>query len=224
MQVLILIAAGLIVCSTDTAGEELSPHVLTRAYAALQSRQFELAVSLFREALAFSPSRVDVRKDLGYTLLKIGETEAARDEFAAAYRLAPDDQHLALEYAFLAYETKEQAVARRIFDRVRREGNPIAERAFRNIDVALTEGIARWTSALELAPGRFSAHEELARLAEQRDNFELAAKHYEEAWRLRPDLRIYLLALGRVWRALGRDEQAHAALLAASRGAESRVA
>ena len=35
----------------------------------------------------------------------------------------------------------------------------------------------------------FSAHYELATLAEQRDELELAAEHYEKAWRLIPDRR-----------------------------------
>jgi tetratricopeptide (TPR) repeat protein len=195
-----------------------------RAYTALRARDYEQAICLFREAIASSPGKIGITKDLGYTLLKIGETEAAREVFASALRLVPDDAHLAREYAFLAYETKQKAVARRVFDRLRRQGDEVAERAFQNIDAPLAEGISRWKRAVELAPGRFSAHEELARLAEERDEFELAAEHWGAAWRLRPDRRSSLLALGRVWKSMGRGEQAHAALLAASRGAESRVA
>ena len=52
----------------------------------------------------------------------------------------------------------------------------------------------------------------------------LAAVHYERAWRLRPDRRALLLDLGRVWKAQNRDADAMSALLAASRGAEPRVA
>ena len=60
--------------------------------------------------------------DLAYTLLKIGETTEARDQFAEAMRLDPGDDHVALEYAFLCYETKQQAIARRMFDRIRAQG------------------------------------------------------------------------------------------------------
>ncbi len=84
--------------------------------------------------------------------------------------------------------------------------------------------IARWKQALELAPDNFSAHEELARLAEQRDELDLAAEHFEKAWRLRPDHRALLLDLGALWCSLNRVRDANAALLAASRGAEPRVA
>ena len=88
----------------------------------------------------------------------------------------------------------------------------------------MREGIERWTKAVTLDPGNFSAHEELARLAEQRDEDSIAAEHYEKAWRLRPDRRSLLLDLGRVWKAQGRNDEAMAALLAASRGAEPMVA
>src|SRR5579864_6617234 len=197
---------------------------LQDAYDTLRDRNYDQAVASFRQAIDFAPNRVSIRKDLAYTLLKIGENEAARDQFAEAIRLYPADQHVALEYAFLCYETKQRAEARRIFDRIRKTGDATAERAFQNIDQPLAEGIARWKKALELSPDNFSAHRELATLAEQRDELELAAEHYEKAWRLRPDERPLMLDLGRVWKALGRDEQASYLLLAASRGAQPRVA
>src|SRR5229473_255950 len=62
-------------------------------------------------------------KDLAYTYLKVGEPEAARDQFAAAMRLDPADFHVALEYAFLCNDTKMQAEARRVFDRIRKTGD-----------------------------------------------------------------------------------------------------
>ena len=76
---------------------------------------------------------------------------------------------------------------------------------------------------MALDPGNFSAHEELARLAEQRDELELAAEHFTAAWRLRPDRRDLLLDLGRVWKEMGRDGDSIAALIAAWRGASARV-
>ncbi len=197
---------------------------LEKAYAALRVKDYDRAVAAFQEAIKIAPDRPAMRKDLAYTLLKIGENEAARDQFAEAMRLDPRDDHVALEYAFLCYETKQQAIARRVFDRIRKSGNQTAAEAFENVDRPLREGIARWTKALELSPDNFSAHEELARLAEQRDEPALAAEHYRRAWALRPDRRSLLVDLGRVYTAMSRNEEANAALLAASRGAEPRVA
>lgn len=194
---------------------------LDDAYQALRAKDYDRAVAGFRDAAAAAPTRADIRKDLGYTLLKIGETVAAREQFSEALRLDPDDQHLALEYAFLCYETKEPTEARRIFARLGNQGSTAAAEAFENVDRPLRDGIARWQQALTQESENFSAHEELAKLAEQRDERALAAEHYEIAWRLRPARRDLLLDLGRV---VTDPERAMAVLLAASRGGEPRVA
>ena len=55
-------------------------------------------------------------------------------------------------------------------------------------------------------------------------SFELAAEHYEKAWKLKPAERSLMLDLGRVWKLLGRTEDANYILLAASRGGQPRVA
>src|SRR5579863_2178163 len=197
---------------------------LQQAYDALRQKHYDHAIARFQQAIALAPNRPAIRKDLAYTLLKIGDNEAARDQFAEAMRLDPADQHVALEYAFLCYETKQQAIARRVFDRIRKTGDATAEEAFQNIDGPLAEGIARWEKALEGSPDNFSAHQELAALAEQRDELPLAAGHYEKAWRLKPGERELLLDLGRVWKLEGRTEEATYVLLAASRGEPARVA
>ena len=171
----------------------------------MKIKDYETAILRFTEAVSLAPKRVDIRKDLAYTYLKIGETELARDRFEEAMKLDPDDAHVALEYAFLCHETKQQAAARRVFDRIRRNGNATAERAFQNIDGELRAGIERWSHAVESQPENFSAHEELARLAEWRDDLRTAATHYERAWRLRPERRDLLLRLGDVWRAARRQ-------------------
>ncbi|HUI53921.1 MAG TPA: tetratricopeptide repeat protein [Bryobacteraceae bacterium] len=200
---------------------------LTRAYESLRVRSYDDAISNFQKAIELAPRRASIRKDLAYTYLKIGENELARDQFRAAMKIDPADTQVALEFAFLAYETKQQAQARRIFDRIRKTTGPsaaTAEQAFQNIDAPLAAGIERWANAIALGADNFSAHFELATLAEQRDQLPLAAEHYEKAWRLLPDRRAVLVDLGRVWLAMGREEDATAALLAASRGGEPHAA
>jgi tetratricopeptide (TPR) repeat protein len=200
---------------------------LNHAYEALHSRAYEDAISYFQKAIDLAPQRAAIRKDLAYTLLKVGENELARDQFRRAMEIDPADTQVALEFAFLAYETRQQAEARRVFDRVRKTAGPsavTAERAFENIDAPLAAGIERWKSAIAMGGDNFSAHFELATLAEQRDELALAAEHYEKAWRLIPDRRSVLVDLGRVWKAMNRAGDATAALLAASRGGEPRAA
>ena len=215
----------------DAPGPEYAP--LAKGYDALRLKDYDLAVASFLEAVHASPSRASVRKDLAYTYLKIGETAAAREQFGEAMRLNPADFHVSLEYAFLCFESQEdqvtfKATARRIFDRIRKTGDPAsratAEQAFQNIDAPLKSGIDRWSKALQLSPESFSAHQELAALAEQRDELELAAEHYLKAWRLLPERKSVLIDLGRVRKNLNQLEDANAALLAASRGGEPRAA
>ena len=219
-MILLLLAAGCIFPAPVD--------VLAQAYERLRAQRFEEAIALFRQAIDSAPRAVNPRKDLAYTYLKVGDTELARDQFQAVMELDPADHHAALEYAFLCFETKQRRVARLVFDRVRRQGDATsvatAEQAFRNIDGELAAGIARWQKALEQTPDRFSIHQELAELAEQRDDLPLASAHYERAWRLRPDMRQFLVDLGRVETLRQRPDQAGTALLAASRSPEPRVA
>ena len=205
----------------QTAGSVYEP--LESAYKALTAKEYDRSIASFRQALTFAPERPDIHKDLAYTLLKVGEAEAARDEFAEAMRLDPADDQVALEYAFLCYETKRPVAARRIFERLEQAGNATAKEAFENVDRPLREGIERWRQALAVDPGNFSGQEELARLAEQRDDLKLASEHYEAAWRLRPDQRDLLLDLSRVWNQMDRSEDATAAVIAAWRGGTPRV-
>ena len=213
---------GLLALTAMAAAPEYA--ALESAYLALRAKNYDTAIAKFTEAASLAPGRADILKDLAYTYLKIGENELARDRFEDAMRLNPENEHVASEYAFLCHETKQQAAARRVFDRIRRNGNATAERAFSGIEAELLTGIERWSRAVALQPDNFSGHEELARLAALRDDIETAAKHYERAWKLRPERRDLLLALGELWRASDAGERANAALLAASRGAEPRTA
>jgi tetratricopeptide (TPR) repeat protein len=146
---------------------------LTKAYQALWAKNYDAAIEGFQRAAALAPDRPAIRQDLAYTLLKVGDTDGARDQFAEALRLDPSNDQVALEYAFLCYETKQPVIARRIFERLAKAGNVTAREAFENVDRPLREGIARWQETLRLRPDNFSAHEELARLAEQRDELAL---------------------------------------------------
>lgn len=228
----------LLLSAAARAEEDPAYRILTKAYQELHARDYDQAVADFATAVRLSPERADIRKDLAYTYLKIGEPELARDQFGEAMKLTPSDTHVALEYAFLCYEAQDRvghgdaitwkATARRIFDRVRNSGDEqsraTAEQAFQNIDAPLAAGIDRWTKALAIGPESFSAHFELAELAEQRDQLELAAEHYRRAWQMLPERKSVLLDYGRVLLRLTHTADGNAALLAASRGGEPRAA
>ncbi len=206
---------------------------LNQAYSALAKKDYDTAIDAFRAGLAKQPANAGVHKDLAYTLLKTGDNAEARDEFERALEINQKDETAALEYAFLAFETKKPIQARRMFDKLRHNGTPAtratAERAFQNIDGPLASGIARWKEALARSsnpkdPSTFSAHWELAQLAELRDELPLAAEQDEICRELKPQLSELLVILARVWRQLNRMDEAEAALLAASRSKDSRTA
>lgn len=206
---------------------------LNRAYSALAKKDYDAAIAAFRAGLAKQPGKAGAHKDLAYMLLKTGDNAEARDQFERALQVNPKDETAALEYAFLAFETKKPIEARRMFDKLRHSGTPAtratAEQAFQNIDGPLASGIARWKEALARSanpkdPSTFSAHWELAHLAELRDELPLAAEQYEICRQLKPQLSELLVILGRVWREVNRIDESRAAFLAASRSSDSRTA
>ena len=206
---------------------------LTQAFDALRAHDYDAAIVLFRQASALSPDRTDIRENLAYTLLKTGDNDGARDQFGEAMRADPTDFHVALEYAFLCFEAKgdapaRKAEARRIFAAVRDHGDAdsraTALAAFRNIDEPLAAGIARWQQALASSQPAFSAYYSLAQLAEQRDELALAAASYKSAFQLLPERKSVLLELARVRKAQSDSDGMMAALIAASRGPEPRAA
>jgi tetratricopeptide (TPR) repeat protein len=225
------IAAGFL-CAQEPAADPAYA-ALAKAYSALRAHDYNPAIEAFREAARLSPARADIRKNLAYALLRTGDSAAARAEFGQATRLDPGDFHSALEYAFLCFEASndapaQKAEARRVFAFVRDHGDPqsraTAATAFRNIDEPLATGIERWRKAIAEAGPSFSACDELARLAEQRDELGLAAENYKAAFRLLPARKSVLLDLARVEKARGHGDAVMAALIAASRGGEPRAA
>ncbi len=228
MRALLLLAACVVsLAQPSRVPNDPASEPLNRAYAALQSRDYSDAVSHFLQAIDLAPQRASIRKDLAYAYLKIGDNDLASEQFHQAMLLDPNDLPVAMEYAFLCFESHQESQARRIFDRIRKTNSPSAaeaERAFHNIDDPLAAGIDRWQKAIALGANTFDAHYQLASLAEQRDLLPLAAEHYEKAWRILPDRRSVLLDLGRVWKAQLRNDDANAALLAASRGGEPAAA
>ncbi len=224
------IAAAL---ATSALAQQPGDAELNEGYKALAGKDYDSALSNFRKGLQLQPGNAKAHKDLAYTLLKTGDNIAARDQFAEASKLDPKDESASLEFAFLAYETQKPIEARRTFDKLRHSPNPAtrktAAQAFINIDKPLADGIARCQEALRRAPdpnalSTFSAHWELAQLAEQRDDLPLAAAQFEICRKLKPQLPELLLILARVWGELNRVDESRAALLAASRSQDSRTA
>ena len=231
--VLVIAASLAIAVPAWPLGSDTGEVELAKAFQASAKKDYDLAILEFRKAVAENPNDANVHKNLAYTLLKTGDNAEARDEFEAALKINSHDETAALEFAFLAYETKKPIEARRMFDRLRKSGTAAtratAEKAFQNIDQPLAAGIARWQQALgrSASPNdisMFSAHWELAQLAELRDQLPLAAEQYAICRQLKPQLSELLLIEARIWQQLNRVDDARGAILAASRERNSRTA
>jgi hypothetical protein len=84
----------------------------------------DTASTFFRQAAQLSPERPDICKNPAYTLPGTGDSESARVQFGEAFRIDPAGLHDTLEYAFLCFEARDEArarkaEARRIFAGVR---------------------------------------------------------------------------------------------------------
>lgn len=197
------------------------------AYAHLKARRYPQAAQAFESALATAPQARNTRLDYAYLLLRMGETDTARDQFEIVLAQAPDEK-LSLELAYLEYETNHRPKAFELFLRLQSATDPNiraqASETFTRLDGELKISIARWQEALLQTPDSYSAHEEIARLYEEHNDWVAAATHYRLAFTHRPAKRSFLLDIARVEDQALRLDYAFAARLAASRSPEPRLA
>ncbi len=202
--------------------------ILDDAYAALRAGDLDTAAQRFTLGLEKSPGHRNARKDYAYTLLKLGDTDAARNEFGEVYRQDSRDVAAGLEFAFLSFETKRRTEARRVFAAIRDSATgaerETAAAAFSRIESALQQAMAQWRQAAEEHPESDSVHAELARLAEEHDEPAVAMEAYRRAWQAKPSRREYLLDIGRAAAAAGLAEESAGALTAALRSDDARTA
>ncbi len=195
--------------------------VLDAAYAHQQAARLDEARQAFAHALELDADNSNARLDYAYLLLRIGETVAGRDQFKLVLAKRPSEERLALEYAYLCYETNRRPEAFEIFLRLKQAKDEQiraqATETFKRLDAGLQTEIARWTEAAAMSPGSYSVHEELAHLLEDRNDWIAAAAEYRLAFGLKLDKRSFLLDIARVEREALRLDYANAALLAASR-------
>jgi Tfp pilus assembly protein PilF len=207
---------------------------MTRAYAALRAKDYDAAILALQEAIKQAPRRADIRKQLAYAYLKIGETGWARDMFEQAVRLDPSDYRGALELAFLRHETGDIVQARELFGAVAQAGDPLldpqlkatADAALRRVDAELTASIARWKEAVEMDLLNRSAQLELADLYMKYGDPAKAVDHYLAGWLVPSEQSRdeILPKLARARQAAGDVEGAVGAWLLASRSSEPRIA
>ena len=113
---------------SDPAPIATTDAALNRANEALRAKDYQGAVHYLREAVEAAPTRTEIRKELAYVYLKIGETEWAREVFEQVVTLDSTDQRAALELGFLDHETGRRAEALERFRGLLRSEDPSVQR------------------------------------------------------------------------------------------------
>ena len=73
----VLTLCALARAQTPVSSPDPAYTTLSQAYEHLRAKDYDKAIVSFEKAIEAAPTRPSVRKDLAYTLLKAGETEAA---------------------------------------------------------------------------------------------------------------------------------------------------
>lgn len=87
-------------------------------YYVLERNQPERAAQVLNQILTLAPSEARVWKTLGYSRLRAGNKRGALEAFGAARRLAPSDEELQVQIAYLEAGLGESLKARRDFSRL----------------------------------------------------------------------------------------------------------
>lgn len=149
----------------------------------------------FRSALALKPDHTGLRKDLGYLLLEVGETDAALAEFERVVQTDPKDLQAAAQLAFLYLELDRPADATALLEDARRSDDP-------EISAGAGEVLLR------VRERQAQPSVELGEKSLQRSYLKDAQRLFSEAWQLNPDDYAVALKLGVVHNLLQQDREA----------------
>jgi len=235
MRMLIVLVLACLVLPAQTQDRAAGPSTtaeperdfLNRAYDLLREKKYLRAIDQLTQAAQAAPRRTDIRKELAYAYLKVGEREHAREIFEQALTLDPQDYRVALELAFLCYETGQETRALELLDDVRirgdEESRKIAAATLARVDRELSASVEQWTAAVQQDPGNRAARLELASYLEKHREPARAAEQYLAAWRLPPRRDETLPALARARHDAGDEEGAIGAWVLASRSGDTRI-
>lgn len=91
--------------SAEAATERLVHQHFQQAVAMLHARHYEYAVQSLHEVLALRPKMPEAHANMGFALLGLGRTEAARDFFRSATDLRPSQYNAYYGLAITAEES-----------------------------------------------------------------------------------------------------------------------
>ncbi len=121
----VLLAAGLSACAGEPKAKEREPLLLapnvpqtaqqytSQGTGAYQAGQYDEAKALFGQAVSAAPNSGEAHYNLGLALFKLGDTEAAREQFMQAANLSPGNKVIWDSPALSAYGSPEGTIKKK---------------------------------------------------------------------------------------------------------------
>ena len=167
--------------------------------------------SEFRRALELHYEDTELRRDLAYLQLEVGNTEEARKEFEIIVRQKPDDLLSASQLAFLYLERRNEEAAVRLLEKVRQSPDDgVAERAQETL---------RHINEAKAKP-----HRDLGEKSLRASYLKDARREFLRAYEINPDDHTVALKLGVVHNLLRQDREAFKWFRIASASPDSAIA
>ncbi len=160
---------------------------LTEAQVQLRMNQYTDAVQAYRRAIELEPSSLDAQAGLASAQWGAGMRTEAQSSFELLIKQHPRDANLPETYATLLLDSAPD-------------------------DAAETHAAALLKTAVDLDPGRVESHYRLGNLALKNGSTGDALQHLETAARLAPEESRVQFALARLYRRLGRADDAASAM------------
>ena len=202
-----------------TPADRRSYAELTSAYVALRRSALDSAIAHFGRALALTPDRDDVRKELAYTYFRVGRNDLARMEFEIVVANDTLDEVAAMELAYLDYESLDaslRAKAHAVFNHLRTSRDSAtrarAGEAFTSVDGALAARLAAIELDLARNPNDTDLLLRRAQVALERNDTPLVLATYRQVLAQPHAADEVRLALSRVLLAIGQSAEGEAIL------------
>lgn len=199
----LLLAAALLTAACAGRSPKRAPlggreERLERAYAHIGRKEWEEAVRLLGTVIDEEPDDQRLRMERGYALFAMGDTGAARDEFASVAARGG-------EFAAQAAKAVETVDAERTDEALAARRDAILNEGYAALEQGRSaQARARFQAALEQDPTRVEVHKQLGYMSINEGDMSAAAASLERARRLQPQDHMTALELGYVYAGMNR--------------------
>ena len=174
------------------------------------------AIELLRRCLKNHPESVHLLLHLGESYREVGRLEEASLAYRKVLRLRSNSAEALFCLGLVLQSQDQQAEARSLLEKALKINPQLAE-AHNSLATILVEteqydaAISHYLEAIRINPRYFEAHVNLANiLKDEKNNLELALKHFEIATSLQPNFLESYYSIGQAWFELDEVERAAA--------------